>query len=87
MPSPQNTPATPGCRRDQNSTPSAVRAMANRSQLINAAAATQGEAASIIASHGRCGTDRTCAHTAISRQAPSSTTLTSKKVSVASTRC
>ena len=87
MPSPHRTPAIPGRRRDQNSTPSAVNAIANRSQLINAAAATHGEAASIMASHGRCGTDRTCAHTAISRHAPSSTTLTSKKVSVASTRC
>ena len=53
MPSPSSTPAEPGRRRDQNSSRSAVSATGSRSQLINAAAATQGEAASIMASHGR----------------------------------
>ncbi len=71
-----------GLLRDQLSMARAVSAMGSRSQLINAAAATQGEAASIMPSHGRCSSVRTWAQMAINSRAPSSTVLTSTKIKV-----
>ncbi len=47
------TPARPGRRADQQAIPRAVKAIGSMSQLIKAAAATHGDAASIIASQGR----------------------------------
>ena len=67
--------------------PSAVSATGSMSQLISAAAATQGEAASIIPSQGRGSTVRTWAQTASRNSPPSRTVLTSRKRSVDSACC
>ena len=67
--------------------PTAVRAIGSMSQLIKAAAATQGEAANIIASQGRAVGVWTWAQTAIKNSAPNSTMLTSMKTHVESAIC
>ena len=66
---------------------SAVSATGSMSQLINAAAATQGDAAIIIASQGRPTGVRTKAQSATRKKRPSSTVLTSTKINVESICC
>lgn len=77
-------PAQPGLLRAHASIASAASAIGIRSQLIVAPKITVGASATIAASHGRCRTVSAVATTAMSKNASSPITLTSKNATIGS---
>ena len=78
MPRPRNTPASPGRRPCQATSPTPASATANRSQLVNACTITNGDNATIAASQRRRPASRYVLQVTTSMQIDKSSAVTVK---------